>query len=89
MKAKKFKALLLKQTSEYAEARDIAITKLRKPIILDCEVKNNFETVNDELLGIEIEDSEEMSSIPEDPKLKNPNKTDILIALGEIEEVKD
>ena len=67
--------------------KDISSSKPKEPVTLECEVKNLGSDV--EVLSLDIEDSQNMTNIPEDPKLKNPSKTDDLISSNEVEEAKD
>jgi hypothetical protein len=66
--------------------KNIIITesKPKEPVTLNCEVANDTE-----IISLDIEDSQNMTNIPEDPKLKNPSKTDNLIDSNEIEEAND
>ena len=62
-------------------------TKL--PVNLNCKIENIELEENIECIGLEIEESEILSNIPENPKLCNPKKVDKLIASGEIELAKE
>ena len=69
--------------------KEIDGAKPKEPVTFECEVKN-IETDSDtEILSLDIEESSNMTDIPEDPKLKNPSKTDTLIEANEVEEAKD
>ena len=68
-------------------AKSITPSKPKEPVTLECEVNNLGSDT--EILSLDIEDSQNFTNIPEDPKLKNPSKTDDLISSKEVEEAKD
>ena len=67
--------------------KDITPSKPKERITLECEVKNLESDA--EILNLDIEDSQNIANIPEDPKLINHSKTDDLISSDEVEEPKD
>ncbi|MBP3802026.1 MAG: hypothetical protein J6I85_08440, partial [Clostridia bacterium] len=84
--------LLLTIGSKKKEAKckvneDITISKskLQEPVSLSCEVEKVELKKDIECIGLEIKNSEKISSIPNDPILCNPKKVDTLISLGKVE----
>ena len=71
--------------------KDITLpgSKKQVPVALECKFDNLVLEKNINCTGLEIEDSDIIANIPKDPKLRNPKKSDKLIALGEMEEAKD
>ena len=63
----------------------ISKSKLQEPVSLSCEVENVELKKNIECIGLEIKNSEKISSIPNDRILCNPKKVDELIIIGKME----
>jgi len=75
-----------KKDSICKSIKDIDSSEIQVPVLLNCEVNNLEIEDGEELTGIEILKSEEITNIPEDPVFNNPKKIDTLIASGEIEQ---